>query len=98
MNKGRYRDRKKHKIHSPSVVGAMKTIRIDAKTQIIVPVTRSDEDARAMYHARINRAIRGPYIPAQAQTKALPMKELVYGSLEELTAAVIDDSNPPEQE
>jgi hypothetical protein len=81
----------------------MKTVRIDARTQIIVPVSRSDEEAISRFNARYetyrNYAGQGtPHIP---NTPNEPIrnefKEIPMGTVEEL-AALIDDSVLPETE
>jgi len=90
-----YTPRKK-KIHGPSVIGAMKTIRIDAKTEIMVPVSLSDDEARQRYLARVEASKRtlGGFKVAKKKddedesTDDVPQKEL---------AGIIDDSVIPEE-
>lgn len=75
MNRGHFTPRKKHKIHGPSVVGAMKYVRINANTEIMVPVNVPDEEAIARYLERINRPVRGPWNRATTNTPNLPLRE-----------------------
>ncbi len=54
-----YTPRKK-KIQGPLVKGAMKKVRIDAKTEIMVDVTIPDDVAINRYYERHKTAIRPP--------------------------------------
>jgi hypothetical protein len=79
-----YTPRKK-KIHGPSVVGAMKLVRIDFRTEIMVPVDVPDEDARQRYLERISRAIRPAYVPTSPNYPvASGFKEVPVGDLEDM--------------
>jgi hypothetical protein len=71
MNSKHFTPRKK-KIHAPSVVGGMKRVRIDARTEIMVLASVPDEEAREKYLERINKSVRGKHIPV---TPNYPVKE-----------------------
>jgi hypothetical protein len=86
---------KNKKFHSPSVVGAMKLVRIDHRTQISVSVGISDVDARERYLNRIEASKSHGYGFARKVMES--PKEIPIGTLEEL-AAVMDDINLPETE
>lgn len=76
-------------------VREMKTIRIDSKTQIEVPVTISDEDARERFYFRNKGYSR--YIPVTANYPLKNEFKEVEVPQEEL-ASIIDDSELPEIE
>ena len=93
-----YTPRKK-KIHGPSVTGAMKNVRIDSRTEIMVDVNIPDDVTIARFLERIGR---GPNAPASyPNTPNMPVKEefkeVQMGTIENL-AAVLDDSDLPETE
>ena len=95
--KGHFDTRKK-KIHSPSIVGAMKTVRVDARTEIMVPATLSDADAIERYHARIEASqhtLAGfKSGVAYNRRKAEESEEVP----QEVLASVEDDSVLPDEE
>jgi hypothetical protein len=92
--KGHFTPRKK-KIHGPSISGAMKTVRVDDRTQIMVPTTISDEDAIERYLTRINaskQSVSGfklAHKTKETEDDDIPQEEL---------ASVVDDSVLPEEE
>lgn len=90
-----YTPRKK-KIQSTRVIGAMKHVRIDSKTEIMVSVNVPDDEARERYLSRLQSAQRilGGYKVASHKEE---LKDEDTPPQEEL-AAIIDDSVLPEQE
>jgi hypothetical protein len=82
---------RKKKIRGP-VIGTLKMVRIDHKTQIMVSVKIPDEEARERYLERINRPVRGPWTKATTSTPNMPVKdeykenEVAVDELEELMA------------
>ena len=86
---------KKHKIHAPSIVGAMKKVRVDHRTEIMVSVDISDADAIERYLARINAS--KPSIGGYKLAKKVDEPDANDVPQEEL-AAVVDDTELPEEE
>lgn len=83
MNRGPYKPRKAKPKFVPAP-GAKKLVRIDERTQIVVPYEVPDEVARNRFIAKINKAIKPVYQPAeQKKTQEVPI-----GSIEDLTAVV----------
>jgi hypothetical protein len=79
-----YTPRKK-KISGPSIVGATKRVRIDHRTEIMVPVSVPDDEARARFIERISRAIKPCYVPTTANYPvASGFKEVPVGDLEDM--------------
>lgn len=86
---------KKKRIISTRVIGAMKVVRVDHRTEIMVSVDISDADARERYLNRLEASKVHGYGYIKKAVEA--PKEIPLGSLEEL-AAVMDDSISPETE
>lgn len=80
----------------------MKYVRIDDKTQIMVPVGISDEFARARYLQRINKGIREPYTPVEEKIEPAPEQlhgeEVLAGSLEEMQIMVAENTELADDE
>jgi hypothetical protein len=81
----------------PSPAREMKNVKIDFRTTIIVPVDVPDDVAKEKYLTRINKGVRGRYVPVAEEMPKEIAKEIPMGSLEEVSA-IIDDSNLPESE
>lgn len=78
---------------------ALKSVRIDRNTKIMVSVNLSDEDARARFYARHKQ---GQFSP-EDNRRMYPMrtqecyKEIPVGSVEHLSQ-ILDETNIPEIE
>lgn len=96
MTQKHYTPRKK-KIRSTRVIGAMKLVRIDHRTEISVPVDVPDDVAREKYLLRVQAAqehahgfkLGQKHIKKPEDSEEVPQKEL---------AEVLDDDNLPEIE
>jgi hypothetical protein len=89
-----YTPRKK-KIHKPVI--QTKLVRIDHRTQIEVPVSISDDDARERYLSRLNIPVKGKYARLLPNTPQLPVKhefkddDVVIEDLEEVASAIAEE-------
>ena len=73
----------------------MKTVRIDNNTQIIVPASRSDEEARERFNNRYSTyrhySQGTPNYPIKEEFKEVPI-----GSVEEMSGILEEDVTPDE--
>ncbi len=81
---------RRKKLTGPSVVGKMKSVRIDANTLIYVSASISDEEARNRYIKRYKSGNRPPefYMPPKIKNEI--SKDIDPDSLEELRTPVED--------
>lgn len=97
MRKNPYRHLKP-KIKGPSIVGKMKSVRIDARTQIFVSVNVSDQEAKERYLRRINRKGLGGYTPEDEPPPEIQKASIeAIGSLEDLQS-IAEETNLGETE
>ena len=97
MRKNPYRHLKP-KVKGASVVGKMKSVRIDDRTQIFVSVDVPDQEARERYLRRINRKGLGGYTPEdEPPPEVRKASEEAIGSLEDLQA-IAEETNLGETE
>lgn len=89
-----YKSRKK-KIIKPVVKTHL--VRIDHKTQIEVPLSVSDDQARERYLSRLNIPVKGKYTRLLPNTPNLPVKDefkdddVVIEDLEEVASAIAEE-------
>jgi hypothetical protein len=78
---------RKKKIRGPDVTGAMKTVRVDANTLIMVPVGIPNQEAIDRFNARIRDK---QFAPSRfvKPIDEVPLEVLPIGSTEELCALV----------
>lgn len=80
----RYTPRRK-KICGPRVIGTMKYVRIDARTEIEVDVNIPDEEARTRYLTRLGKNVLYGFKPVGD----IPVPEIMpLGSLEHLQQVI----------
>lgn len=91
--KVRFEPRRK-KLSGPRIVGTMKRVRIDARTEIMVPSDMPDDVARQRFFNKINRirpsepAILNEVKKEMIEDERLNGEEIPVGSLEEMETAI----------
>jgi hypothetical protein len=88
---------RRRKLTGPKLSGTMKTVRIDARTVIMVSVSLSDEEARKRFYERHTSMTVPEDIAVYPKTPKECFKEIPVESLEQLPS-IIDDEMLPDLE